>query len=607
MKMGKILGLVVGAFIVLAVLVLGLVWLLVDPNSYKPKIAAAVKDATGKELLLQGDIKLSLLPWIALQVGPASLGNPPGSDAAPLVSFDHASIRLKLLPLLSKRLEVGRITITNAQVRYGPYRLDNLDIETGAFAPREPMPVAITFTANRGVPTEEANAALTLNVSADLGARRYHLDALTWHGTVSLAGNPRPVRWNFTAPSLDLDLAAQTLDAPAFELDLAGAHLSGRLAARQIIDAMALSGTVMLAPLVIREYLPRLGLSAPATRDPKALSLVSAAFAFGYGDKRATVEDLKLTVDDTHVTGSAAEDLGTRAAQFALAVDTLNLDRYLPPPQGSDAAVPAAPRGGKSAAAPSPKSAPLEANGSLTVGAIHLAPLDLTAVGVTLAASGGVVHLFPLKAAVDGGEYSGNIVFDERDSVPVLTLDEHLTGIEVSRLMGTGAKNVHVSGRGSVSLKATGHGAAADALINTLNGRLDAAVNDGALEGIDIGYQLDRAEALLRGQATQDKDAHRTPFEALKLTAQIVDGVVQTRDLTLNSRVLKVTGQGSVNLATQRMDMALVADTLRLVGNTPIQIPLNVTGPVANPAVRLDLGQKVKDLLKDKLKGLFNR
>jgi hypothetical protein len=52
-----------------------------------------------------------------------------------------------------------------------------------------------------------------------------------------------------------------------------------------------------------------------------------------------------------------------------------------------------------------------------------------------------------------------------------------------------------------------------------------------------------------------------------------------------------------------------------MAGNTPIKIPLEVTGSAANPKIRPDLdalvkgqlGQKVKDLLTDKLKGLFNR
>jgi len=55
------------------------VWWLVNPNDYKGRIAAAVKESTGRDLVLQGDIKLSVFPWIALELGPASLGIRRGS------------------------------------------------------------------------------------------------------------------------------------------------------------------------------------------------------------------------------------------------------------------------------------------------------------------------------------------------------------------------------------------------------------------------------------------------------------------------------------------------------------------------------------------------
>ncbi len=245
-----------------------------------------------------------------------------------------------------------------------------------------------------------------------------------------------------------------------------------------------------------------------------------------------------------------------------------------------------------------------------------MAPLDLTGVSVTLAASGGVLELFPLQAQVDGGAYSGHVVLDSRDSVPSLSLDEHLTGIEVGRLVSTGSKTMHVSGKGNVSLKATGHGAGADALLKTLNGHLDAFVTNGAVEGVDVGFQLARAEAVIRRQELPTaKDTQRTPFDVLKMSADIANGVAQTRDLTISSAVLKVTGQGSVNLPTKAIDFSLLADTLRTAGNTPLQIPIKVTGSAADPTIRPDLEalakgqlrQKVQDVLKDKLKGLFNR
>ncbi len=54
------------------------VYLFFDPNDYKDRIAAAVKQSTGRELLLPGKLSLSIFPWIAIETGEASLGNPPG-------------------------------------------------------------------------------------------------------------------------------------------------------------------------------------------------------------------------------------------------------------------------------------------------------------------------------------------------------------------------------------------------------------------------------------------------------------------------------------------------------------------------------------------------
>src|ERR1700738_2068095 len=117
MRTAKYLSIALGAVIAFIALALLAVRLFVDPNDYKPRTAAAVKNATGRELKLEGAIKLSVFPWIALELGPASLGNPPGFSDEPFVSFQHASVRVKLLPLLSKRLEVGRVAVDGLDLK----------------------------------------------------------------------------------------------------------------------------------------------------------------------------------------------------------------------------------------------------------------------------------------------------------------------------------------------------------------------------------------------------------------------------------------------------------------------------------------------------------
>jgi len=660
MRIGKVLGLSVGALIALIVIALLAVWLLVNPNDYKPRIAAAVKDATGRDLVLQGDIKLSVFPWIALELGQASLGNPPGFSDQPFLAFKHAAVRVRLLPLLAKRLEVGRveidgldlkllknsagkgnwegfgragaqapapdqkpakaggalqglagIKISNARVSYQQITVQNINLETGSFAEHGEVPVTLRMDANRGVADEHASLDARFDFSADPSAERYALAALNLNGVITLAGNARAVSCSVTAPAVELNLAAQTLAAPAVAVNMAGAQVTGSVRGTQIIDAPTLTGTVTLGPLVVREFLPRLGLTVPATRDPKAWSRVAASGGFTVGSNAAHVDPLQATLDDTHLTGSIAVNREIHAVAFDLIVDTIDLDRYRPP-----AAAAATPPPSAQQPAKADSSTPLDANGTLAVGALHFAPLDLSNVTLTIAAKDKVWRIFPLKAQVDGGQYAGDITLDDRSSTPAVSLDEHLSGIDVGKLLAKESKKLRVTGRGNVNLKATGHGAGADAILKSLEGHFDTNVADGAVEGIDLGYELGRAEALLRRQDPPAvQNTKRTTFDALKMSAQITKGVAATKDLLISSAALKVTGQGTANLPTGALDFALLADTMKTAGNVPIQIPVKITGTFSDPTVRPDvealakgeLKQKVKDVLQEKLKGLFGK
>jgi len=70
MRALKLVGIVVGCLVALVIIVLLAVRLFVNPNDYKDRIAQQVKSATGRELILSGPIRLSVFPWIALELGP---------------------------------------------------------------------------------------------------------------------------------------------------------------------------------------------------------------------------------------------------------------------------------------------------------------------------------------------------------------------------------------------------------------------------------------------------------------------------------------------------------------------------------------------------------
>src|SRR5579871_1425569 len=117
MRMLKILGMALGGLVVLAIVLLLAAALLIHPNAYRGRIEQAVQHATGRTLQLDGDLHLRVLPAIALRLGPARLGNPPGFPSTPFLTLREASLRVRLLPLLRGQLQVGHVQIDGLDVQ----------------------------------------------------------------------------------------------------------------------------------------------------------------------------------------------------------------------------------------------------------------------------------------------------------------------------------------------------------------------------------------------------------------------------------------------------------------------------------------------------------
>jgi len=110
MKVFKVLLLAAAGIVVLIVLAIAIVVATFDPNKYKPEIAAAVKDGTGRTLAIEGNLGLTVFPSIGISLGKASLSEPNGSRI--FAGVEQAKISLALLPLLSKQVVVDRVILS---------------------------------------------------------------------------------------------------------------------------------------------------------------------------------------------------------------------------------------------------------------------------------------------------------------------------------------------------------------------------------------------------------------------------------------------------------------------------------------------------------------
>ncbi|MGB6306936.1 MAG: AsmA-like C-terminal region-containing protein, partial [Steroidobacteraceae bacterium] len=506
--------------------------------------------------------------------------------------------------------------VTHGRVSYPGMAIEGVNLDTGAFGGSGVTPVSVAFDASRGVPGESFSLSAKFDVNADAQYRHLRLEAVSFSGLYGRPGDAPPVHWEWSAPIVEADLSGQTVAVPAFAMSYSSARITGKLAATKILDDLSATGSLALSPLVLHEFAPRVGMVLPATRDPRALAQLSASGEFSYGADGWRLNPLHVQLDDTQLRGSVALTGEPRAVKFDLTVDKIDLDRYLSADNGG--ADPGTPPGtpGQGSAQPTPPEAgqaptaaqSLDADGILSVGSAHLGALDFANVRVTVTAKDQVLHLFPSLAQVDGGNYSGNVTLDERGPTPALTVDEHLSGVDMQRLLAGSSNRGRVSGQGTVNLKATARGASLDALMRTLDGHIDAAVANGALEGIDVQYQLGRAQALLKREAEPVRsNPPRTKFDALKFSAQIANGIARSSDLLISSAGLQVTGEGSANLVNRGLDLQMRASVLKSPGANLADIPFKVTGTYVDPTIRPDMQALAKGQLKQKLEDVLER
>ena len=99
----KIIAWLLAAFVAVFALAAIFFVLFFDPNDFRDDIAEAVKNRTGRDLVIEGDLSVAFFPWLAIEVGHTTLGNAPGFGDKPFAEFDRAKLSVRLLPMLFRQ------------------------------------------------------------------------------------------------------------------------------------------------------------------------------------------------------------------------------------------------------------------------------------------------------------------------------------------------------------------------------------------------------------------------------------------------------------------------------------------------------------------------
>ena len=85
---------------------------LVPASAYKDKIETQLSAALDRDVTISGDVKLSVFPVLKAQTGAVQIENADGFTDENLATMEGLDARIRLLPLLSKKIEIAKFELT---------------------------------------------------------------------------------------------------------------------------------------------------------------------------------------------------------------------------------------------------------------------------------------------------------------------------------------------------------------------------------------------------------------------------------------------------------------------------------------------------------------
>lgn len=390
----KILLIIIASVVLLIAAAVIVIPLFVNPNDFKPEIQSAVKESTGRELQIEGDLQLSVFPWIGLSTGKLILSNAEGFSSKVFAEIEESNVKVKLLPLLSKQLEVSRvvlkglvlnlaknkqgvsnwddltqkqgeataspsvsadstekkavsplaalavggISIENAKVSWddqqqGKYtEINDFNFSTGKLVFDEVIDIDLSLTVVNKEPALTESIVFSTDLVVNKQLDVFTLKAFNLESTTQGKDIPGNSLKAKLSAEVALDLAQQTLNITGLTLSSGDLALSADISGTNIKDKPEFKGPIKIAQFNLAQFMKKMSLSLPEMQDASALSKLSVSFMLQATTDSADINNLIVQLDDTRIDGSSSvKNFAKPAINFNLNVDAIDVDRYLAP------------------------------------------------------------------------------------------------------------------------------------------------------------------------------------------------------------------------------------------------------------------------------------
>ncbi|WP_375283168.1 AsmA family protein [Marinicauda pacifica] len=593
---------------------------IVPADTWRGRLETAASNALGREVSIDGDIVFALLPRIQARAENVTIANPAGFGDAAFAEMGEMRFALALLPLIQRDFVIEEFVLVEPVIRLEERQGRNNWTFSSDEAEAEPanaggfrQPGALPIEASLGDVRIVDGTLIYLGEAGD-----YRLDAVdlaialpgvdeafTLTGQVSLEGQ-----------RLDLDAELGSLRG-FFE----GARVPATVSVRGPAGGISFDGEILESTDLEFQGQADVDLSLP-----QFAALFGSELAEGdvfqtfsaNGQLRGVPGEVVFTGANLALDAIAANgdlrfayDRPTPLLDAALTIPVLDLNPYLPEAE-ADQSPAGAPTEWSDAPLDLSVLSLFDAELDAEVGELRFNDVVVTDAQLDATLSNGRLSATLPGFGLYGGRGSASLVANSRGTVPSYSFQGRLETLQAQPFLDAAAGFDRLRGIGTLTLDVTGSGESPAAIMNGLQGEGQFDFAEGAIVGVNLARVIRGVLTAVENRELPQGfgDTEETDFSALRGSFAIRDGVVLNQDLTMLSPLLRVGGQGEIDLGGLNLDYRLtpraVASLTGQGGEAELEgiaVPVIISGSFSDPRVTLDFAAIARALVEARARG----
>lgn len=262
--------------------------------------------------------------------------------------------------------------------------------------------------------------------------------------------------------------------------------------------------------------------------------------------------------------------------------------------------------------------------------ALQFGNIKIDKITTIVAAQEGIINFAPIDIQIAKSQQNATLKLDIRGNTPKIYFTQKASDFEINDLLTRFGKKDKLSGQTHLSMNLSAIGSNLQELQNSLSGKADIEINNGKLHGIDLLHLLKNIQSNLQALSdamsqnlksnwmsgvndeltkwkTDPNSNASTPFNSVKTTAIINNGIINNPDLAINHTEYAITGSGTINPSANTIQYQAHLQLknnpyppTNKVGTFLYQTPLliQIEGRLDDPKIRPDLANYMQQFMR---------